>query len=205
MCNKAMSLQFLIAFASFSISAVGADLHPRTVSSNPAGAEVSTGGLYRIGPGDILQISVWKEPDLSVPAIQVRPDGRISVPLLGDVPAAGLGTKELQGSLKAQLAAIVPGADVFVLVKEVRSERAFVIGAVKKEGAVLLMAPMTVLQILAEAGGLTEYAKPGKIQVLRTVAGKQVLLPFDYNAVIRGQNIQQNVVVLPGDTVVIPR
>lgn len=160
---------------------------------------------YRIGAGDVLQISVWKEPDLSVPSVQVRPDGKISIPMLGDVQAAGLTPSELQESVKTGFSKLIAGVDVFLLVREVHSERAFVIGAVRKEGAIILSSPMTVLQLLAEAGGLTEYAKPGKIQVLRSQAGKQIMLQFDYNAVIRGKNPQQNVIVLPGDTVVIPR
>jgi polysaccharide biosynthesis/export protein len=198
-------LQLLMSVVGFSIGAACEDPPSPTIPLRPSDTEATVNEPYRIGAGDVLQISVWKEPELSVPAIQVRPDGKISVPLLGDVTAARLLPKELQQNLKTELGALVPGVDVFVLVKEVRSERVFVIGAVKKEGSVTLTSPMTVLQVLAEAGGLNEYAKGAKIQVLRTVAGQQMTLPFDYNAVIRGRNTKQNVVVLPGDTVVVPR
>ncbi len=161
---------------------------------------------YVIGSGDILTINVWKEPEASVLAAAVRPDGMISVPIVKDVQAAGLTPLELQSVLAEKFAKFFKGADVSVIVKEIHSQRVYVIGAVKKEGPVDMKAPLTVLQAVAEAGGLNDYAKRSKIYILRkTPAGREVRLPFDYSAVIKGSKGEQNVTLQVGDTVVVPQ
>lgn len=160
---------------------------------------------YRIGPGDVLQIDVWKEPDASSPLVTVRPDGKISIRMLGDVPAVGLSPAELEALLTNKYSQFIRNARVTVMVKEVNSQKVYVIGEVKKEGAIRLQGPLTVLQALAEAGGLSDYAKRKKIYILRTVQGRQHMLPFDYDAVVRGERMDQNILLQPGDTVIVPR
>jgi polysaccharide export outer membrane protein len=159
---------------------------------------------YLIGPGDILQINVWKEPDASSPAVVVRSDGKISLPILKEVTAAGYKPAELEKILTEKISKVIHGADVTVLVREVHSEKVYLIGAVRREGPIPLKSSMTILQAIAQAGGLTDYAKRTKIYVLRRQGESQQKLPFDYTAVIKGEHMEQNVVLLPDDTVVIP-
>jgi polysaccharide export outer membrane protein len=160
---------------------------------------------YVIGAGDVLTINVWKEPEASVLAAAVRPDGMISVPIVKDVQAAGLTPLELQAALADKFAKFFRGADVSVIVKEIHSQKVYVIGAVRKEGPVDMKAPLTVLQAVAEAGGLNDYARRSKIYILRKSNGKEIRLPFDYSAVIRGSHGEQNVTLEVGDTVVVPQ
>jgi polysaccharide export outer membrane protein len=168
-------------------------------------ASQATPSAYRIGPGDVLQIDVWKEPDVSNPSATVRSDGVITLAIIGEVPAAGLTPTELAGALAGKFGTLIRGARVTVVVKDANSQKIYVIGEVRREGAVRLSGPTTVLQALAEAGGITDYAKRKKIYILRIVNGRQVNLPFDYEAVVRGQKVNQNVMLLPGDTIVVPR
>jgi polysaccharide export outer membrane protein len=160
---------------------------------------------YVIGAGDVLAINVWKEPEASLPSVVVRPDGFISVPMVKEVEAAGLTPVELEKELSQKFAHFFREADISVIVKEVHSEKVYMIGAVKKEGPITVRAPLTVLQAVAEAGGLTDYAKRGRIYILRRDNGKEVRLPFDYSAVIQGKHSDQNIVLRPGDTVVVPQ
>jgi polysaccharide export outer membrane protein len=159
---------------------------------------------FRIGAGDVLEINVWKEPEASVLSVVVRPDGRVSLPLIKEVEVLGQTPTELEKTLTAKLARLINGADVTVVVKEVHSRKVYLIGAVKKEGSIPLLSNMTVLQVLAEAGGLTDYAKRKNIYVMRTVNRQQVKLPFNYNSVIKGEHVEQNIVLLPDDTIVVP-
>ncbi len=153
----------------------------------------------------MLAINVFKEPEASVPSIVVRPDGFISLPMVKEVEAAGLTPVELEKVLSQKFARFLRDADVAVIVKEVHSEKVYVIGAVKKEGPITIRAPLTVLQAIAEAGGLTDYARRGKLYILRRENGKEIQLPFQYSAVIRGEHSEQNIVLQPGDTVVVPQ
>jgi polysaccharide biosynthesis/export protein len=159
---------------------------------------------YQIGAGDVLQILVWREADASVPEAVVRVDGKITLPLIGDVEAAGLAPVELQDLLIKQLSRYLTNPVVTVITKEINSRKVYVAGNVKKEGPIPLIQPMTVLQALNEAGGLGDWASKKKIYVLRNTGGKQVRLPFDYKAVIKGQHLEQNIVVMPNDTIVVP-
>lgn len=174
-----------------------------------AGAPANTPSIltthFVIGPGDVLSINVFKEPEASVQSIVVRPDGFISMPMVKEVEAAGLTPVELEKVLSQRFARFLRDADVAVIVKEIHSEKVYVIGAVKKEGPIPIRGPLTVLQAIAEAGGLTDYAKRGKLYILRRENGKEVQLPFHYMAVIRGEHSEQNIVLLPGDTVVVPQ
>ena len=159
---------------------------------------------YRIGAGDVLQIMVWREPDASLPGGVVRADGKITVPLIGEVDVAGLTLSKLKDSLVEKFSHYINNPVVTVDAKEIHSRKIYLLGIVKKEGPIDLSGPMTVLQAIVEAGGLGEWANSKNIYVLRKVNGKQVKLPFDYKAVIKGRHLEQNIELLPGDTIVVP-
>ncbi len=178
---------------------------PSLKAEAPATATGAPPTHFVIGPGDVLAINVFKEPEASVQSIVVRPDGFISMPMVKEVEAAGLTPVELEKLLSQKFSRFLRDADVAVIVKEIHSEKVYVIGAVKKEGPITILAPLTVLQAIAEAGGLTDYAKRGKLYILRRENGKEVQLPFQYSAVIRGEHSEQNIVLRPGDTVVVPQ
>ena len=171
--------------------------------SQPTSSESST-HKYVIGAADVLQIVVAGEPDASMASVTVRSDGLISMPLVKDISVAGLTPKELEQLITKKLSALIREPDVSVYVKEIHSERVYVLGAVRKEGSINLDRPLTVLQAISEAGGLTDYAKRNRIYVLHQQDGKQTRYPFDYNAVIRNQRPEQNITLGPGDTVVVP-
>src|SRR5262249_47625982 len=162
---------------------------------------------YRIGAGDVLQILVWKEPEASVPSVVVRTDGKITVPFVKEIEVAGMTPAELEKLLAGRFSKYIRDVDVTsvtVVPKEILSQKVYLMGAVKNEGPVSIKSSMTVLQALNEAGGLTEYARRKKIYVLRHENGKQIRLPFDYTAVIRGERTEQNIQVRAEDTVVVP-
>ena len=170
--------------------------------------EAATSGQpnsYVIGAGDVLQINVWHEPEASVASTVVRTDGLISLPLIKEISAAGLSPAELEKLITEKLSKQIRNADVTVLVKEIHSEKIYLIGALKKEAQLILKSPLTVLQAIAEAGGLTDYAKRSKIYVLRQEKSKQLRFPFDYPAVLRGEHMEQNILLRPGDTIVVPQ
>jgi polysaccharide biosynthesis/export protein len=158
---------------------------------------------YKIGPQDVLTINVWKEPDVSR-EVPVRPDGKISLPLLNDVEAAGLTPMQLANSLTESLKKFMSSPQVTVIVKEINSRRVYVIGEVVRAGTFPLLPKMTVLQIVSSCGGFTQFANPKKIYVLRTKDGKQTKIPFNYKEVVSGKNPGQNIELEPGDTVVVP-
>ncbi len=158
---------------------------------------------YKIGPQDVLTINVWKEPDVSR-EVPVRPDGKISLPLLNDVEAAGLTPMQLANALTENLKKFISSPQVTVIVKEINSRRVYVIGEVVRAGTFPLLPKMTVLQIVSSCGGFTQFANPKKIYVLRTKDGKQTKLPFNYKDVVSGKNPEQNIELEPGDTVVVP-
>jgi polysaccharide export outer membrane protein len=159
---------------------------------------------YRIGIDDVLQISVYKEPDASVPEVVVRSDGKISLPLVKEVEAANLTPLELEVILTEKLGKLIHGAEVTVLVKQVNSKKVYVIGQVRTPGAIRWRASLTVLKALGDVGGLSDYAKKKKIYVLRNENGVQKRLPFNYETVIKGEHMEQNIPLLPEDTIVIP-
>jgi len=135
----------------------------------------------------------------------VRPDGRISMPMLKEVPVSGLTPAQAEKAITDQLSKFISAADVTVIVSEINSKRIYVVGGVKKEGPISYTYRMTVLQALSEAGGLTDYAKKKKIYVLRRESGRDYQLPFDYDAVLRGERMELNIPLLPGDTIVVPK
>lgn len=181
---------------------------PVTAPAPADTAEVAKGrpasDAYMIGAGDNLQISVWREPDASVPSVVVRPDGNIAIPLLKEVQVAGMTTTEAEKVITERLSKFINSPDVTVVVTAINSKKVYVVGAARKEGPIPYTYRMSVMQAISEAGGLNDYAKRKKIYVLRTENGKDYRLLFNYNEVIKGEKMEQNIQLLPGDTLVIP-
>jgi polysaccharide export outer membrane protein len=167
-------------------------------------AEQDPPNAYAIGAGDVLEISVWKNPELTV-TVPVRPDGRISVPLLGDVQAAGMTPLALKATLTDGYKEYVTAPGVSVVVKEIHSRKVFVTGEVAHPGVFDLQERTKLMQALALAGGLTPYAK-GRVIVLRDNRdGKEDRrYEFDLGAIISGKRTQDNILLIPGDTLFVP-
>lgn len=158
---------------------------------------------YQLGPEDALEVSVWKEPDLTKQLV-VRADGKISYPLVGEIQAAGLSVKQLQDEISKRLTKFVTDANVTVILLKTQYYKVFVTGKVNKPGDFILGRPTDVMQAIAMAGGVTPFASPKSIVVLRRVGGTDVIYPFNYNDVSRGMSLEQNRTLLPGDVVVVP-
>jgi polysaccharide export outer membrane protein len=166
-------------------------------------APVSQGGPdYIIGPEDVLHVAVWKEADLTT-TLPVRPDGKISLPLLNDVQAAGLTPKQLGEALTEKLKKYIADPRVTVEVNTINSKRIYLTGEVLHAGATPMLPNMTVLQALSSAG-ISQFANIKRIYVLRTSNGKQEKLPVNYRNLLKGEQIEQNYVLQPGDTIVVP-
>ncbi len=157
---------------------------------------------YVIGADDTLRITVWKEADMNV-TLPVRPDGKISLPLLDDVQAAGLTPLQLKDSIAAKLKKYIADPRVTVVVAAMNSQRIYVLGEVTHTGAMPLMPHMTMLQALASAG-FTQFANLKAIYLLRTQDGQQTKIHFNYKDAIKGKDTQQNIALRPGDTIVVP-
>ncbi len=173
--------------------------------STPAEATppaAQTGPEYVIGPEDVLHVAVWKEADLTA-TLPVRPDGKISLPLLNDVQAAGMTPMQLADSITEKLKKYVANPRVTVVVTAINSKRIYLTGEVSHPGAMPMLPNMTVLQALSSAG-LTQFANTKKIYVLRTQNGKQEKLPVDYRKLLKGDKMDQNYRLQPGDTIVVP-
>lgn len=202
-----------------SVSESVSDRAPDAPGDRATAAPVATGGTppagtprviqgsdeYLIGSGDSLQISVWKEPEASVPTVVVRPDGKITMPLIKEVEVAGLTPRQAEAVITERLGKFITDPNVTVVVATINSKKIYLIGAVRKEGTLAYTYGMTVMQALSEAGGLNDYAKRKKIYILRTENGREYRLDFNYEEVIRGERMEQNGVLLPGDTIVVPQ
>ena len=174
---------------------------PPASGATAAAIEVPQG--YAIGPEDILGVIFWREPDLTGD-VTVRPDGRITIAVLGEMAAAGLTPEQLQQQIQAKAKAFVNDPNVAVVVRAVNSRKIFVTGRVTTPGAYALKGPLTVMQALALAGGITDYADAKNINVLRIEGGKTKGFKFNYKDVSTGKKLEQNILLLPGDTVVVP-
>jgi polysaccharide export outer membrane protein len=172
------------------------DKAPTPASSSPAGP------AYVIGPEDVLHVAVWKEADLTA-TLPVRPDGKISLPLLDDVQAAGLTPKQLADSVTERLKKYIADPRVTVVVTTINSKRIYLVGEVLHAGATPMLPNMTVLQALSSAG-LSQFANTKRIYVLRSENGKQQKLPVNYRKLVKGEEIEQNYLLQPGDTIVVP-
>ena len=157
---------------------------------------------YQIGPEDVLDISVWKNPELSR-TVPVRPDGKVTIPLVNDFQAAGLTPSDLREQLVSRLSDFVPTPEVSVIVREVHSRKVAVVGAVKTAGRYELKSPMTVLEAIAMAQGFTDFAARDRIVVLRQNGATTTRIPFNYRKIADGVE-QENFFVRPGDIVVVP-
>jgi polysaccharide export outer membrane protein len=158
---------------------------------------------YVIGDQDVLDVSVWKEPEVSR-VVPVRPDGKISLPLLNDVQAAGLTPAQLAAEITESLKKYVTSPQVTVIVTTINSQRVYILGEVTRPGAFPMLPGMTVMQALSSAGGFTPFAKMKSIYVLRTENGKKVKYPFNYKQAITGKNSDQDIQLKAGDTIVVP-
>jgi polysaccharide export outer membrane protein len=159
---------------------------------------------FVIGLEDVLSVYVWREPDLSVKEVTVRPDGKITIPLINDIQAAGLTADQLQERITEQLKDFVASPNVTVVVVKVMSQKVSIVGEVGQPGVYPLGGPMTVLELLARAGGFREYAKKKNIAIVRQEGGRSVRYKFNYKDVSEGKNLQQNIALKNGDIVIVP-
>ena len=195
----AAALLVSMAFAQDAANSTSKTSPPDQAANEPA--SVAPAG-YVIGPDDTLHIAVWKEPDLSE-TLPVRSDGKISLPLLGDVQAAGLTPTQLAATLTDKLHKYVADPRVTVIVTAMNSQRVYVTGEVTHTGSMALTPGMTVLQALASSG-FTQFANTKGIYILRVENGKQQKIPVNYKKLIKGSGLDQNIVLKPGDTIVVP-
>lgn len=164
------------------------------------GAEENT---YRIQPGDVLDISVWKEEDL-LRQVLVRPDGGISFPLVGDMQAANHSVSEIQALITERLEKYIPDPLVTVAVRQLDGNKVYVIGKVNRPGEFVASRNLDVVQALSVAGGMTPYAAANKISILRRTNGKLTSIPFRYGDIEKGEDLQQNIILHSGDVVLVP-
>ncbi len=182
----------------------------KTVTAHSASAPAADGAIlandknYTIQAGDVLQITVWKEADMDRETL-VLPDGTVSFPLIGSFTAQGMTPAQVQATIRSKLKTLIPDASVTVVVKAALGHSVSVIGQVSKPGELVMSHPLTVMQALSQAGGLTAFASESRIKVLRTDAqGKQTSIDFPYDDISEGENLDKNITLQPGDVVVVP-
>lgn len=194
----------LVAAAGLMIPAADAQQASPTAKSAAAARANLVGNDYVIGPEDVLQVSVWKNDTLSR-VVPVRPDGKISLPLLHDVQAAGLTSMQLRDKISRALGEFMPNPEVSVIITDVRSFRVSIMGEVQRPGVLLLKSSTTVMEALAMAGGFRDFASPSKIVVVRKDAsGQTQKIPFNYNKAIRNGETEDNIYLKTGDVIVVP-
>jgi len=200
----AVAVAILLGFGTAQVKAQNtAPEKEKPAADSSSGLPMSVAGpSYLIGADDVLLVSVWKEPDLTM-TVPVRPDGNISLPLLNDVPAAGLSPRQLAASITEKLKKYVADPRVTVIVTQINSQKVYVTGEVLHTGAIQLLPHMTVLQALADAG-FTQFANTKGIYVLREDGGQQQKIRVNYKRLVKGQAIDQNILLRPGDTIVVP-
>ena len=170
--------------------------------SGAASAQQATAD-YTLNPGDVIEVSIWKEPDLSKP-VMVRPDGKFSVPLAGEIVAAGRSIPQVQADITTKLIKYIPEPVVTVALTKLDGNQVYVIGQVNKPGAFTMNPRLNVLQALSVAGGMTPFAAGNDIIVIRRSGGQQKVMPFRFGDVSRGKSIETNVSLEAGDVVVVP-
>jgi len=161
------------------------------------------GGDYQIKPGDTLIVSVWKEPDLTMEVL-VRPDGKFSFPLAGDVDARGKSVEQVRQDLVGKIESYIPDVAATVMLKSMEGNKAYVVGKVLKPGPIIMSSETNVMQALSWAGGTAQFASLKNIVILRGQGGSQTAIPFNYNQIEDGKGLEQNIVLQPGDVVVVP-
>ena len=200
--RKRLQVFVMIVLMAFATS-LHAQNTPSTASSAETPKNAAADPNYIIGAQDVLGINVWKETELTRD-VPVRPDGKISMPLLNDVQAAGLTPTQLAAQITVSLKKFVTDPQVTVTVTQINSQRVYILGEVNRAGAYPLLPQMTLLQALSSAGGFTQFANLKKIYLLRQESGKQQKYPFNYKDVIAGKSSDQNIVLMAGDTIVVP-
>ena len=175
--------------------------HPTGVATPELKVAPAGGASYKIGVGDVLHVSVWEEPQFTEEAV-VRPDGMISIPLVSEVPVAGLTPESAETVLTARLEKFVHKPRVTVVVQEIHSRMVYITGEVQRPGAYPLVDTMNVVQLVSRSGGLTDFAKSKQVYVLR--AGSGARIKIDYRKLLKGQSPEKNLELVPGDTVVVP-
>ena len=209
--NEVVMRQICFAFVvtcvvfSSAVAQVTPNRTPGSPPKPPAQTAPAAGATeeFVIGPEDVLEIKVWREPDLTTRAV-VRPDGKIGMTLLGDVQASGLTANQLKNSVTAKLQRLLEGPEVSVVVVEIHSQTVHLIGSVARQGAYALGGPLTVVELLARAGGLSQDAKPEQILIVRQSGNGQVdRIPFNYKEFVDGRNVRGNIQLKNGDVVVV--
>lgn len=205
---KKWQIGFIIIIIGLFMSALGCapQMSPR-VNVDASLAEIAPPPpdqeRYRLGPEDVLEVSVWKEPDMTKQLV-VQPDGKIFYPLVGEIRAAGKTVKQLQEEISKRLEKFVTDASVTVILLKTQYYKFFVTGKVNKPGEFPVARPTSVLQAIAMAGGLTPFASPGNIKVVRRVGGMDEIYSFNYKDVSKGLLMSQDILLQPGDVVVVP-
>lgn len=207
--HRLLGLALVCAFTC-GVAGASAQEGPKSSPSDAAlkrAAAASAAALppgYVVGAGDLLSIVFWRDKDMSSD-VTVRPDGKISLPLINDITAAGYAPEELRAKIAEAASKFITEPDVTVVVREIRSRNVYIVGAVAKPGAYPLNSDMKVLQLISLAGGLLEFAKSKDIAIQRTESnGEEKRLPFNYDNVFKGKNSKDNIVLKPNDTVVVP-
>lgn len=206
MCSNSVRqlvIGVVLALAAFPASAQTQNVVPPAAKASPSAAGASVPDDYVIGAEDVLAIQFWREPDMSGD-VTVRPDGKITLPLIGEINAVGKKPEVLRDDVQKAAGRFLADANASVIVKQINSRKVFITGQVTKPGEFALAGPRTVLQLIAQAGGLTEYADGDKITVMRVEQGQTRVFRFNYKDVSKGKGLEQNIQLKPGDTVVVP-
>ena len=176
---------------------------PTTVAAQDPPAPAESFQEYRIGVGDVVVSAIWKSPDLTV-TVPVRPDGKIGFPLIGEIVVASRTPAELQEVLTREYAKFVTAPEVSVVIEEIQSRKVFVLGEVNRPGVYDILRPIRLLQVLARAGGMTEFARKDEVVVLRQTPAGEERLEVNVKAITTGRRLGDNLILLPGDTVFVP-
>ncbi len=192
------------ALAGLSLAACAGSAREQPTAAQFETVAVEAKETYVIGPRDVLAIAVWKEPELSLARVEVRLDGKISVPLIDDVQASGLTPLQLKEDLTARLKEYVTAPMVTVVVASVGSKLVYMIGEITREGPINMQPDMRVLDAISLAGGLNPFAGRTRIKVIRSQGTAPAEFTFDYDAFVDGQDLAQNILLIPGDTIVVP-
>jgi len=177
---------------------------PAPSAEAPQEQKAAAAKEYVIGLEDVLAVSVWREPELSIKEVVVRPDGKITLPLINDIQASGLTADQLQERITERLKDFIASPNVTVVVVRIVSQRVSILGEVGQPGVYPLASPMPVLELLARAGGLREYAQKKDIRIVRKEGGREVTFKFNYKEVSEGKKLSQNITLKSGDIVIVP-
>jgi polysaccharide export outer membrane protein len=202
--HRSTGTDFVAAICALALAACAGTAREQPSAEQLESRAVQVQEDYVIGPKDLLNVFVWKEPELSLQNVEVRLDGKISVPLINDVQAAGRTPLQLKDDLTERLVEFVSTPVVTVVVASVGSKLVYVIGEVTREGPITMQPDMRVLSAIALAGGLNPFAGRARIKIIRTEGAAPAEFNFDFDRFVDGQDLAQNILLLPGDTIVVP-